>query len=57
MRRLRLRRIGGVRRPSSRRRLPCRLTPLHLAAAYGETASVAELLLRSADGAVQTNNG
>jgi ankyrin repeat protein len=34
-------------------RLPCRLTPLHWAAAYGKTNAIAELLLRGADGAVQ----
>ena len=54
----RLRRIGRcVRRPSPRRRLPCRSTPLHDAAARGETDTVAELLLRGADGAVQNNDG
>ena len=53
VRRLRLRRIGRVRRPSSRRRRPCRNTPLHWAACNGHSASVAELLLRGADGAVQ----
>jgi hypothetical protein len=57
VRRLRLRRIGGVRRPSPRRRLPCRYTPLHDAAYEGHSASVAELLLRGADGAVQSNLG
>jgi ankyrin repeat protein len=54
---LRFRRIGGVLRPSPRRRLPCRTTPLHWAAWQGETIAIAELLLRGADGAVQTNNG
>jgi ankyrin repeat protein len=44
-----------VRRPSSRRRRPCRQAPLHFAAAYGHSESVAELLLRGADGAVQDN--
>jgi hypothetical protein len=53
VRRLRLRRIGGVRRPSPRRRLPCRWTPLHEAAINGQTIAVAELLLRGADGAVR----
>ena len=52
-----LRRIGGVRRPSRRRRRPYRHTPLHCAARYGHSASVAELLLRGADGAVQHNFG
>ena len=56
VRRLRSRRIGGVRRPSPRRRLPCRVTPLHYAASNGHSASIAELLLRGADGAVQDNN-
>jgi ankyrin repeat protein len=46
-----------VRRPSSRRRLPCRATPLHYAASYGEADAIAELLLRGADGAVQDSNG
>jgi ankyrin repeat protein len=46
-----------VRRPSPRRRLPCRATPLHWAAANGNTDAVAELLLRGADGAVQNNDG
>ena len=55
MRRFRLRRIGGVRRPSPRRRLPCRRTPLHFAAIYGKTDNVTELLLRGADGAVQND--
>ena len=36
-------------RPSRRRRLPCRYTPLHEAASDGCSASVAELLLRGAD--------
>ena len=57
VRRLRLRRIGGVRRPSRRRRRPCRDTPLHVAAIHGHSSSVAELLLRGADGAVQSNGG
>ena len=57
MRRLRLRRIDGVRRPSLRRRRPCRHTPLHIAASNGRSASVAELLLRGADVAVQNNFG
>ena len=39
--------------PSPRRRRPCRYTPLHYAAQYGHSASVAVLLLRGADGAVQ----
>ncbi len=44
--------------PSPRRRLPCRRTPLHYAAwDTGDSASVAELLLRGADGAVQDNVG
>ncbi len=42
--------------PSRRRRLPCRNTPLHYAAAKGHSSSVAELLLRGADGAVQNIN-
>jgi ankyrin repeat protein len=41
--------------PSSRRRLPCRGTPLHKAAHKGHSPSVAELLLRGADGAVQND--
>ncbi len=41
--------------PSPRRRRPCRATPLHWAASKGHDASVAELLLRGADGAVQNN--
>ena len=57
VRRLRLLRIGGVRRPSRRRRRPCRGTPLHYAARNGHSSSVAELLLRGADGAVQNNDG
>ena len=57
VRRLRSRRIGGVRRPSRRRRRPCRGTPLHWAAGYGRSSSVAELLLRGADGAVQNIGG
>ena len=57
VRRLRLRRIGGVRRPSRRRRRPCRCTPLHIAACNGHSSSVAELLLRGADGAVQNIHG
>jgi hypothetical protein len=55
VRRFRLRRIGGVRRLSPRRRLPCRVTPLHLAAGLGYPDTVGELLLRGADGAVQDN--
>jgi ankyrin repeat protein len=43
--------------PSPRRRLLCRYTPLHWAAYNGHSASVAELLLRGADGAVQNNLG
>ena len=48
--------------PHSRNRKPqqphaCRYTPLHVAAHNGHSSSVAELLLRGADGAVQTNNG
>ncbi len=34
-------------------RLPCRRTPLHLAADKGNTEAIAELLLRGADGAVR----
>jgi hypothetical protein len=56
VRRFRFRRIGGVRRPSPRRRLPCRRTPLYLAAVNGHSESVAELLLHGADGAVQETN-
>ena len=41
--------------PSRRRRRPCRYTPLHYAAFKGDSSSVAELLLRGADGAVQVN--
>ena len=41
--------------PSPRRRRPCRRTPLHYAAIQGRSASVAELLLRGADGAVRAN--
>ncbi len=41
--------------PSPRRR-PCRSTPLHKAAYNGDSSSVAELLLRGADGAVQRND-
>ena len=37
--------------------LPCRKTPLHCAASYGNSSSVAELLLRGADGAVQNCHG
>ena len=44
-------------RPIPRRRLPCRSTPLHWAACNGHSESVAELLLRCADGAVQDNYG
>ena len=40
--------------PAARR--PCRHTPLHWAAGHGHSASVAELLLRGADGAVQNIN-
>ncbi len=40
---------------SRRRRRPCRVTPLHLAAQCGHSACVAELLLRGAGGAVQNN--
>ena len=40
-----------------RRRPPCRYTPLHWAAGYGHSASVVELLLRGADGAVQNFHG
>jgi hypothetical protein len=47
--------IGGVRRPSPRRRLPCRQTPLHWAAWKGETGAIVELLLRGADGAIQSD--
>jgi hypothetical protein len=45
--------------PSHRRRRPCRATPLHVAAQYqyGHSNNIAELLLRGADGAVQTNDG
>jgi hypothetical protein len=43
--------------PSRRRRRPCRETPLHWAAINGRSSSVAELLLRGADGAVQNNYG
>ncbi len=43
--------------PSRRRRRPCRYTPLHYAARNGHSSSVAELLLRGADGAVQANSG
>jgi ankyrin repeat protein len=35
--------------------LPCRFTPLHWAAINGHSASVAELLLRGADGAVRND--
>ncbi len=52
---MRLRRIGGVRRLSPRRRVPCRYTPLHWAALNGTTDGIAELLLRGADGAVQSH--
>ena len=41
--------------PSRRRRRPCRDTPLHYAADHGGSPSVAELLLRGADGAVQNS--
>ncbi len=43
------------RAPAARR--PCRNTPLHLAAFNGHSSSVAELLLRGADGAVQNDFG
>ena len=43
--------------PSPRRRRPCRDTPLYYAADRGRSASVAELLLRGADGAVQNSGG
>ncbi len=43
--------------PSPRRRRPCRETPLHWAAQQGHSSSVAELLLRGADGAVQDKWG
>ncbi len=43
--------------PSPRRRRPCRDTPLHFAAFNGHSSSVAELLLRGADGAVQDIDG
>jgi hypothetical protein len=46
-----------VRRPSSRRRLPCRITPLINAACNGHSDVIAELLLRGADGAVETFGG
>jgi hypothetical protein len=46
-----------VRRPSPRRRLPCRATPLHLAADGGHSNAFAELLLCGADGAVQNRHG
>jgi ankyrin repeat protein len=47
-----------VRRPSPRRRRPCRRTPLHHAAGNRHSdVIVAELLLRGADGAVQDNYG
>ncbi len=36
---------------------PCRATPLHCAARNGHSSSVAELLLRGADGAVQAFDG
>jgi hypothetical protein len=38
-------------------RLPCRDTPLHLAAWKGRADNIAELLLRGADGAVQDKHG
>jgi hypothetical protein len=57
VRRFRLRRIGGVRRPSPRRRLLCRSTPLHCAAGNGHSESIAELLLCGADGAVRDYDG
>jgi hypothetical protein len=34
-------------------RLPCRDTPLHLAASKGRSDNIAELLMRGADGAIQ----
>ena len=46
-----------MRRPSPRRRRPCRYTPLHKAAINGDSNNIAELLLRGADGAVQDNYG
>jgi ankyrin repeat protein len=46
-----------VRRPSPRRHLPCRNTPLHKAAQNGRPDTIAELLLRGADWAVQDNDG
>jgi ankyrin repeat protein len=46
-----------MRRPSPRRRLPRRVTPLHYAAGNGASDVVAELLLRGADGAVQNMHG
>jgi hypothetical protein len=49
VRRLRLRRIGGVRRPRSRRRLPCRYTPLHYAARYGNRRMIRLLVDANAD--------
>ncbi len=48
---------GECAAPSPRRRRPCRWTPLHWAAYHGQSASVAELLLCGADGAVQDNDG
>ncbi len=45
----------ACRVPAARR--PCRSTPLHTAAENGRSSSVAELLLRGADVAVQANNG
>jgi ankyrin repeat protein len=38
-------------------RLPCRHTPLNYAAGSGRADNIAELLMRGADGAVQTNDG
>jgi ankyrin repeat protein len=46
-----------VRRPSPRRRLPCRRTPLHWAAINGHFNAIAELLMCGADGAIQSDNG
>jgi hypothetical protein len=43
--------------PSHRRRRPCRSTPLHIAVFNCHSSSVAELLLRGADGAVQNKFG
>ncbi len=43
--------------PSPRRRRTCRGTPLHFGASNCHSSSVAELLLRGADGAVQDRDG